>query len=109
MCAGYHRRMGEQNKNIYPLSLGGRLVCDLMPEHELRATCKSCGRERPVTVKAIERRIGSLNFVLAAERFLRCSGCGNRKGNRLSVHPLRRQRCRVCADQVTRALVGSQR
>lgn len=77
--------MGEQKENIHPLSLGSMLVRDLMPGHELQARCKSCGRERPVPVKAIEGRIGSLNFVLAAERFLGCSGCGNRNGNRLSV------------------------
>lgn len=64
------------------------LVHDLMPWHEVRARCKVCGREELVSAKAIERRIGALNFVQAAAHFLQCSGCGHRKGNRLSVMKL---------------------
>jgi hypothetical protein len=82
--------MGEQNENKGSLSLDGMLVRDLMPWHEVRATCAACGREELVPIKAIERKIGTLNFVLAAERFLRCLGCGNRNGNKLSVVKLRR-------------------
>ena len=82
--------MGERNGNEPRSALQGVMVRDLMPWHQLRALCRSCGRDRPVPVQAIERRIGTLNFVLAAERFLRCSGCGNRNGNRLSVVKLGR-------------------
>ena len=82
--------MAERNGNEPRGALQGVLVRDLMPWHQLRALCRSCGRDRPVPAQAIERKIGTLSFVLDAERFLRCSGCGNRKGNALYVVKLGR-------------------
>jgi hypothetical protein len=73
----------EQNKNIGP-KYAIRLA-DLREWHVVTATCFQCQRQArlPATTLAWERP--PYTYLTELERKLRCTQCGNRQGNTLSV------------------------
>jgi hypothetical protein len=80
----WHRPAGvEQSKNIPP-RYAVRLD-DLRPWHVIVATCRACGKRAHVNAAILRRGRPAYTRLLDLERKLRCSSCGNRQGNSLTV------------------------
>jgi hypothetical protein len=80
----WHRSGGvEQSKNIPP-RYAVRLD-DLRPWHVIVATCRACGKRAHVNAAILRRGRPAYTRLLDLERKLRCSSCGNRQGNSLTV------------------------
>jgi hypothetical protein len=80
----WHRSAGvEQSKNIPP-RYAVRLD-DLRPWHVIVATCRACGKRAHVNAAILRRGRPAYTRLLDLERKLRCSSCGNRQGNSLTV------------------------
>jgi hypothetical protein len=77
-CAGM-----ERNKNIPP-RYAIRLD-DLRAWHVVFATCVACGKRTHIDARLLQHRRPPYTRQLDLERKLRCSSCGNRQGNTLSV------------------------
>jgi len=73
----------EQNKNIPP-RYAIRLD-DLRAWHVIVATCAVCGKQTHVDARLLQHRRPPSTRLRDLERKLRCSSCGNRQGNTLSV------------------------
>jgi hypothetical protein len=73
----------EQSKNIPP-RYAIRLD-DLRAWHVIVATCGACRRRARIDAWLLQHGRPPFTRLLDLERKLRCSGCGNRQGNTLSV------------------------
>jgi hypothetical protein len=73
----------ERNKNIPP-RYAIRLD-DLRAWHVVFATCAACGNRTHIDARLLQHGRPPYTRPLDLERKLRCSSCGNRQGNTLSV------------------------
>jgi DNA-directed RNA polymerase subunit RPC12/RpoP len=73
----------ERSKNIPP-RYAIRLE-DLRAWHVVFATCADCGKRTHIDAGLLQHRRPSYTRLLDLERKLRCTSCGNRQGNTLSV------------------------
>jgi hypothetical protein len=73
----------EHNLNIPP-RYAIRLD-DLRAWHVIFATCAACGKRTHIGAKLLQHRRPPSTRLRDLERELRCSSCGNRQGNTLSV------------------------
>jgi ribosomal protein L37E len=73
----------EQSKNIQP-RYAIRLD-DLRAWHVIVATCAACGSRTHIAAKLLQHGRPPHTRLRDLERKLRCSSCGNRQGNTLSV------------------------
>jgi hypothetical protein len=58
---------------------------DLRPWHVIVATCAACGKQAHTAAALLHHRRPPYARLLDVERKLWCSGCGNRRGNTLTV------------------------
>ena len=80
----WHSSAGvEQNKNIPP-RYAIRLE-DLRAWHVIVATCAACGKRTHIDARVLQHGRPPYTRLLDLERKLRCSSCGNHRGNTLSV------------------------
>ena len=63
---------------------------DLGWYHRLRAVCFKCRKETVIDPEILRARFDANTFIVGLEERIRCGGCGNRFGNRLSVGQLAR-------------------
>ena len=73
----------EQSKNIGP-KYAIRLR-DLRPWHRITARCFKCSHSLELTADFLVWERPPHSFLTELERKLRCTLCGNRKGNTLDV------------------------
>jgi hypothetical protein len=73
----------EQSKNTPP-RYAIRLD-DLRAWHVIFATCAACGKRTHIDARLLQHGRPPYTRLLDLERKLRCSSCGNRQGNTLSV------------------------
>jgi hypothetical protein len=73
----------EQSKNIPP-RYAIRLA-DLRAWHVIFATCAACQKRTHIDAGLLQHGRPPYTRLLDLERKLRCSSCGNRQGNTLSV------------------------
>jgi hypothetical protein len=71
------------NKNIPP-RYAIRLD-DLRAWHVVFATCAACGKRTHIDAKLLQRGGPPYTRLLDLERKLRCTSCGNRQGNNLTL------------------------
>jgi hypothetical protein len=80
----WHSSVGvEQNKNILP-RYAIRLD-DLRAWHVVFAACAACRKRTHIDARMLQHGRPPYTRLLDLERKLRCSSCGNRQGNSLSV------------------------
>ncbi len=80
----WHSPVGvERSKNIPP-RYAIRLE-DLRAWHVVFATCAACGKRTHIDARLLQHGRPPYIRLLDLERKLRCSSCGNRQGNGLSV------------------------
>jgi ribosomal protein L37E len=58
---------------------------DLRAWHVIFATCAACGKRTHFDARLLQHGRPLFTRLLDLERKLRCSSCGNRRGNTLSV------------------------
>jgi hypothetical protein len=73
----------EQTKNVPPRH--ALRLDDLRPWHVIVATCVVCQRRAHVAAALLHHGRPPYTRVLDVERKLCCTGCGNRRGNTLTV------------------------
>ncbi|MEY9326844.1 hypothetical protein [Sinorhizobium fredii] len=62
-----------------------------LPEwYDLFCTCRRCGRESRIDRRALARRFGKRQPILALARHMRCRKCMNKDGNTIVVGKVRR-------------------
>ena len=80
----WHSSAGmEHNRNIPP-RYAIRLD-DLRAWHVILATCVVCGKRTHIDARLLQHGPPPYTRLRDLERNLRCSSCGNRQGNTLSV------------------------
>ena len=80
----WHSCVGvERSKNIPP-RYAIRLE-DLRAWHVIVATCAACGKRAHIDARLLPHGRPPYTRLRDLERKLRCSSCGNRQGNTLSV------------------------
>jgi hypothetical protein len=80
----WHSSLGvEQNKNMPP-RYAIRLD-DLRAWHVIIATCAACRKRTYIDARLLQHGRPPYTRLVDLERKLRCSSCGNRHGNTLSV------------------------